>query len=233
MIRKFIVTVLAYGAALGLGLCAVADVARADDSDISASGISKVLGSIDVSPGEHVGNVSTVNGSIHIGADATVGNATTVNGGVQLEPRATASKLTTTNGGIHVQEGGHVAGDIHTTNGGVHIEDGTDVSGDIGNVNGGIHVTGAHVKGSINTTNGGIDLGPNAHIDGDVIMHRNHGGHEDYERIPRVVIEPGTVVRGKLQFERKVRLYVSDRATIGPVEGAEPVKFSGDHPPTD
>jgi hypothetical protein len=38
-------------------------------------------------------------------------------------------------------------------------------------------------------------------------------------------------VKGTLRFERPVELYVSDRATIGPVEGATPVKFSGDRPP--
>jgi len=228
MIRKFFVTILAYSAALGLGLCAVAGVARAHDA-----GISKLMGSIDVQPGEHVGDVSTVNGSIHIGADATVANVSTVNGGVHLASHATASKLTTTNGGIHVAEGGRVMGDVHTTNGGVHIADGAEVSGDLHTINGGIHVGSAHVKGSIDTTSGGIDLGPNARIDGDVVMQADHSWHGDNDRIPRVVIGPGTVVSGKLHFDRKVVLYVSDRATIGRVEGAEPVKFSGDHPPED
>jgi DUF4097 and DUF4098 domain-containing protein YvlB len=228
MNRKFVVTILAYGAALGIGLCAVADVARANDANIS-----KVLGSINVAEGEHVGNVSTVNGSIHISSDATVGRVTAVNGGVHLDSRATASDLHTTNGGIDVQEDGHVAGNIYTVNGGLHIHDGADVAGDVTTVNGGIRVAGAHVRGSIGTTHGGIDLGPNAHIDGNVTMERNQGSDFDSERLPRVVIEPGTVVKGTLRFERKVLLYVSDRATIGAVEGAQPITFSGDNPPQD
>ncbi len=228
MIRKYMVTVLGYGAALGLGLCTVAGLARAHDADLS-----KVMGSIDVAPGEHVGDVSTINGSIRIGADAIVHEASTVNGGLRLETRATASQLKTSNGGIDVREGAHVTGDIHTINGGLHVDDGADVSGDVANINGGIHVAGGHVGGSITSTNGGIDLGPNAHIDGDVTMKRDHSVHSARQSIPRVVIEPGTVVKGTLRFEREVRLYVSDRATIGPVEGAQPVKFSGDHAPSD
>jgi hypothetical protein len=39
-------------------------------------------------------------------------------------------------------------------------------------------------------------------------------------------------VKGELKFERKVRLYVSDRATIGTVTGATPVPFTGDNPPS-
>jgi hypothetical protein len=40
----------------------------------------------------------------------------------------------------------------------------------------------------------------------------------------------GLRVRGTLNFGRPVRLYVSDRATIGPVQGATPIRFSGDQP---
>jgi hypothetical protein len=39
------------------------------------------------------------------------------------------------------------------------------------------------------------------------------------------------VIRGKLHFDRKVALYVSDHASIGPVEGAKAIVFSGNHPP--
>jgi len=38
-------------------------------------------------------------------------------------------------------------------------------------------------------------------------------------------------VNGKLVFDRPVKLYVSETATVpGPIEGATPQKFSGDHP---
>jgi cytoskeletal protein CcmA (bactofilin family) len=226
MIRKFVVTALGFSAALGLGLCAATTVARAGDH-------SSVLGSVSVQPGEHTGNVSTVNGSVQIGADAVVGNASTVNGGVHIDSGATASDVSSTNGGIDVRDGAHVNGNIHTVNGGVHVDNSVEVTGNVGNVNGGIRVAAAHIHGSISTTNGGIDLGPNAHIDGDVRMEPDHSWHPGDYHPPRVVIEPGTIIKGKLHFERKVTLYVSDRATIGVVEGAQPITFSGDHPPVE
>jgi hypothetical protein len=38
------------------------------------------------------------------------------------------------------------------------------------------------------------------------------------------------VIGGSLKFERPVKLYVSDRARIGPVEGATAISFSGQRP---
>jgi hypothetical protein len=52
----------------------------------------------------------------------------------------------------------------------------------------------------------------------------------DFTRVPTIVIHGGAVVEGCLSFERRVKLYVNDRAAIGPVEGAEPIRFSGDSP---
>ena len=105
--------------------------------------------------------------------------------------------------------------------------------GAAGNVNGSIHIAGAHVGGSVTTTNGDIVLGPDARIDGNVVVKEDHNWHYGRDRYPHVVVGPGTVVKGELRFERKVVLYVSDRATIGTVQGAEVLKFSGDHPPVD
>jgi hypothetical protein len=50
--------------------------------------------------------------------------------------------------------------------------------------------------------------------------------------VPRIVIGPGATIEGELRFERVVQLYVSDRATIGPVVGATAIRFSGDAPPS-
>ena len=228
MIRKFIVTTLALGAALALAWSATPGAVAAHESSTT-----RVLGSVDVEPGEHTGDVSTVNGGVHIGTDAVVGHAHTVNGGVHMGSRATAAELSTVNGGIKVDDGAHVTGDIHTINGSLHIDRGAEVLGAAGNINGSIHVDGAHVGGSVTTTNGDIDLGPDAHIDGNVVVKEDHGWHNGFNRYPHVVIGPGSVVKGELRFERKVVLYVSDRATIGTVHGAEVLKFSGDHPPVD
>lgn len=228
MIRKFIVTLLTLGAALGLALSAAPGMVVAHESSVT-----KVLGSIDVAAGEHTGDVTTVNGSVRIGADAVVGRAHAVNGAVRMDSRATASELTTVNGGIQVAEGGHVIGDVHTVNGSLRLDSGVDVSGDLINVNGGIHMDAAHLGGSIETVSGNIELGPNAHVDGGVLIKEDHNSWNfGREQIPVVVIGPGTIVKGELRFERKVVLYVSDRATIGAVRGAQVQKFSGDHPPS-
>jgi cytoskeletal protein CcmA (bactofilin family) len=219
MIRQLIVATLASSTAWS--------VALADDA-----GTSKVMGAVDIAPGQHAGEVSTVNGSIHIGENAVVGHTNTVNGSVTLERRATAAELTTVNGSVHVRDEARVTGQVHSVNGALSVDNGADVKGDLGNVNGGILVAAAHVGGSIDTTTGGITLGPNAHIDGNVTMQKDSSWfHFGFQEIPRVVIGPGTVVKGRLRFERKVALYVSDHATIGPVEGATVVKFSGNSPP--
>lgn len=228
MIRKFIVTILALAATLGLALSASPGAAAAHNSSTT-----RVLGSVDVGPGEHTGDVSTVNGGVHIGPDAVVGRAHAVNGGVHIDSRATAEELTTVNGGIKVDDGAHITGDVHTVNGSLKIDNGAEVLGAAGNINGSIHIAGAHIGGSVTTTNGDIDLGPDARIDGNVIVKEDNSWHYERDRYPHVVIGPGTIVKGELRFERKVVLYVNDRATIGPVHGAEVLKFSGDHPPVD
>ena len=214
--------------ALALLTVATMQVALAQ---VGGGDIHNVNSSIQVAAGEHSGGLSTVNGSIHVGENAVVGSARTVNGGLQLLPHATSGDLVSVNGGIDLKEGVHVNGNVRTVNGGLHVDNSVEVTGDLTNVNGDIGIAAAHIGGSVNTASASMDLGPNAHIDGNIHMSKDNSWHFGFQTIPRVVIEPGTVVKGILHFERPVSLYVSDRATIGTVEGAEVHKFSGDHPP--
>ena len=232
MIRNFAIAVLAVGAALAVshGVAFGAGPDTAWDQDES----NKINGSIEVPPGEHKGDLSTINGSILVGADAVVGQVKTVNGNLKLESRATSKTLTTVNGSIAAHDGVHVQGNVTAVNGALHVSNAADVSGNATNVSGGIHVENAHVGGNVDTCAGNIDLGPNAHIDGNVIVEKDNSWHFGFFNVPppvRVTIGPGTVVKGTLRFERAVKLYVSDHATIGTVQGAEVMKFSGDHPP--
>jgi DUF4097 and DUF4098 domain-containing protein YvlB len=213
-------------AAVALTLAATHEVAVADES-----GIHNVNSSIHVSPGEHPGDLSTMNGSIHIGENAVVGHAKTVNGGVRMDSYSTAADVATVNGSVDLKENAHVNGAVHSVNGDLNVANGAEVTGNLTNTNGGIRVGTAHIGGSVGSASGDIDLGPNARIDGDVNMYKDTARHFGSQTLPRVVIGPGTVVKGKLHFERPVALYVSDRATIGVVEGAQVQKFSGDHPP--
>jgi cytoskeletal protein CcmA (bactofilin family) len=201
---------------------------------------SMVNGSIDIAAGEHAGKLSTVNGAIHIGENAVAGAADTVNGGISLGSHASAAKLTTVNGSIQLHEAARVSGVVHTVNGQLTLADGADVSGSLHNVNGQITVGAAHVAGGIETVTGGIELGPNARVEGGIYIQEDTSwfgwffgwlGLGSENVVPRVVIGPGSVVTGTLRFERPVKLYVSDRATIGNVVGATAVKFSADQPP--
>jgi cytoskeletal protein CcmA (bactofilin family) len=216
-------------AALALSLAGGA--ARAAEGD----SVSTVMGSITVNAGEHRGDLTTVNGSIHVGENAVVGEAQTVNGSVSLEPHATATEVQTVNGAVRLSDGAQINGRVHTVNGSLSLAKGANVTGALANVNGSIRVNAAHVGGDVETTNGGIEIGPDARIDGGITVRKNQSDHGDdmgsHNTPPRIVIGPGSVVKGTLRFERPVELYVSDRATIGPVEGATPVKFSGDNPP--
>jgi hypothetical protein len=189
-------------AALLVALVAVAGVACAADEDYD-----KVNGSIQVAAGKQVDqSVSTVNGSITIGDGAHVKDVETVNGSITLGPRAAATKLNTVNGRLT-------------------LDGGADVSGAIANVNGDIRVNGAHIAGGIRTINGDIDVGANSRIEGGILMEKPSFGWFSWKgKPPRVVIGPGAVVQGTLKFEREVTLYVSERATVGPIEGATAVK---------
>jgi DUF4097 and DUF4098 domain-containing protein YvlB len=206
-----------------LSVSAVWSVARATET-------SKVTGSIDIAPGEHTGDLSTVNGSIRVGQNAVVGHAHTVNGGISLERHASANGLKTVNGSIELAEAVRVRGDVHSVNGKLILENGADVSGQLKNVNGLIRVAAAHVGGGIDTVTGGIELGPDARVDGEIHVRKDTSG-SDSGNIPRVVVGPGSVVGGALTFERPVKLYVSDKAKIGRVEGATAVRYPGDRPP--
>ena len=212
-----------------LTLCVCA-TSTAWSGPAAADTISRVTGSIDIADGQHAEDLSTVNGAIRVGAGGVVERAHTVNGSIELEARASASELKTVNGSIELQESARVAGSVHTVNGRLNLEKGAEVSGDLANVNGRIHVAAAHVGGGIDSTNAGIDL-DNARIDGGIHLHKSEGFSVERSEPPRIVIGPGSEVKGPLQFDRPVKLYVSDRATIGSVQGASAIKYSGDTPP--
>jgi hypothetical protein len=193
---------------------------------------SKVLGSIHVPSGQHIGDATTVNGSIEIGANAIVKHAETVNGSIKMLEHSSADSLKTVNGSVTLEEGVRVAGDVELVNGRISLQKGADVGGSLTNVNGLIELDGAHVGGGIETTSGDLEIGPGSHVDGGILMNKSgdswfhfFGGSD-----PRVVIGPGAVVKGRLRFLRDVKLYVSDHASVGPVEGATASKFAGEQP---
>jgi DUF4097 and DUF4098 domain-containing protein YvlB len=198
----------------------------------AADDISKVNGSVTVASGEHAGEVSTVNGSIHIADNAQVQKAGTVNGGLEMGDNATAGELHTVNGAITIGSKGRVTGTVEAVNGSIHLDQGSDVAGHLSNVNGAINLDAAHVAGGVETTAGDINIGANSRVEGGILVNKPHNSWFGFsnQKPPRIVIGPGAVVKGTLDFEREVELHISDRATVGQIKGATATKFSGASP---
>ena len=213
---------------LGLALATAAHARHDANDDLD---IDKVNGSIRVPDGATAGKLSTVNGGIRIGANAHAKSAETVNGGIDVENGSTLDSLETVNGGLHLGENVKVTKTVEAVNGSITLGPGSDVGGHASNVNGGIKLDAAHVGGGLETVSGDITIGANSRVEGGVLVNEDHSWFRmGSSRHPRIVIGPHATVQGKLSFKREVDLYVSDSATIGPVEGATPVKFSGDQP---
>jgi DUF4097 and DUF4098 domain-containing protein YvlB len=192
----------------------------------------KINGSVHIIAGKAPVEAKTVNGGIDIDADANVTAAKTVNGGVHLGAHATASSLTTVNGPITLDAGARATGTVESVNGGLTLREGSEVGGPLENVNGKIELNSAHVNGGIKTVNGSIDITGNSRVERGILVQKAATDVVSFgNEPPRIVIGPGTTVEGELRFERVVQLYVSDRATIGPVVGATAIRFSGDAPP--
>lgn len=197
----------------------------------AADELSTVNGGIEVKAGAAARGVHSVNGGVKLGDNAHATSVATVNGGVSLGNKAEVKEgVRTVNGAVSVDSAAKVGENISVVNGAVTLREGADVHGNLHNVNGRLHLQSAHVGGGLETINGDIRVGANSKVDGGILVKKQRGISLT-KRVPRVVIGPGAVVQGKLRFERPVKLYVSDSASIGPVEGATAVKFSGAEAP--
>lgn len=209
-----------------IGLCAC----HQSDSDDDPL---KINGTVHVAAGKHNEAVATVNGAIQIADNASFTTAAAVNGDVHMGAGATGASLSTVNGAITVDKGARLSGNLNTVNGEVTLKDGAEVLGSLANVNGLIDVTNAHVGGGIKTANGNISITGTSRVEGGIFVQKpSIGLSSSDDTRPRIVIGPGATVQGALRFERAVLLYVSDQATIGPVNGATPIAFSGPSPPS-
>jgi len=197
---------------------------------LAGCGPGGINGSVNVPEGGSEENATTINGGVNVGDGARVGQAATVNGGVRIGQNATVDSAKTVNGGISIGRGTRVSEDVVTVNGGVRLGEGSDVTGEIVNVNGGISLSAAHVGRGITTINGDIHIGRGSHVEGGIRVKKPDADWSSHGREPRIVIGPESVVDGPLKFERPVRLYVSNTAKIGKVEGATPESFDGERP---
>lgn len=202
------------------------------DAGQTVGEIDTVNGSIRLEEGVTADDIDTVNGSVHVGAHSRVGKIDTVNGGVTLEESVVAKAVESVNGGLRFGVGSEIAGAASCVNGSISLERASSVKGNVENVNGSISLDEARVGGRLKTVNGDITVGARSHVSGGILVEkpRNFGFGTSNRRKPKIIIGPEAVVDGTLTFKREVELYVSETAKIGRVEGATPVKFSGDRP---
>lgn len=208
-----------------LGLCSCSDPTGGDASH-------RIAGAVHVASGAPPGSAKTVNGTITVDPNAVVTDATTVNGSVTIGARATATSVKAVNGSITLDDGARVAGPVQAVNGSLTLREGADVGGALTNVAGRIELHAAHVAGGIRTVAGDVLVLGASRVEGGLTVQKAGTSLIKIgSGAPRIVIGPGASVQGDLRFEREVRLYVSDKATVGPVTGATAIRFTGDSPP--
>jgi polyisoprenoid-binding protein YceI len=204
------------------------------DAGATSDGASTVNGKVSVGAGATVtGEVSSVNGSIRIEEGATVADAETVNGGLRVADKVKSRSLSTVNGSIEVANDVVVDGEVSAVNGRITVGGGSKVAKDLGNVNGDIELDGSEVGGDVSTVNGDVELAEGAVIMGDLVVEKPSGWNST-KGTPRIVIGPGSRVVGVIRLEREVKLYISESAEVGGVEGEmtmdDAVRFSGKRP---
>lgn len=204
------------------------------DAGATSEGASTVNGKVTVGAGATVtGEVSSVNGSIRIEEGATVADAETVNGGLRVADKVRSRNLGTVNGAIDIARDVMVDGEVSAVNGRITVGGGSKVANDLGNVNGKIELAGSEVGGDVSTVSGDIELAEGAVVMGNVVVEKP-GSWDASKRTPRVVIGPGSRVEGVIRLEREVKLYISESAEVGGVEGKmtidDAVRFGGKKP---
>jgi len=218
-----------YGASVNKSI----KVAAGAESD----GETSVNGSITVGEGAVVtGTLKTVNGKIRIGDNAKVESAITVNGSLSVGDGTTAAYLETVNGSVSLGENSTASGDIEAVNGRISLAKGSEVGKGVSNINGDMSFDSSVIGGSVSTVNGNVELKNAATIKGDLIIEKpgvwSFGNKNS--RVPEIVIGPGSAVGGVIRLEREVKLYISESAEVGGVEGEmsmdDAVRFSGDRP---
>jgi len=208
------------------------------EAGAESSGATSVNGSITIGENAVVtGDVQTVNGSIRVDAGAKLQDASTVNGGVRLADGVLSDNLSTVNGSIKVAESVTVDGTVETVNGRISIQKGSTVADGVSNVNGKIALTGAEIGGDVSTVSGDIDVVDGSVINGNIIVEKPSSWSFDKshsKKPPRIVIGPGASVKGMIELERKVDLFISETAKVGGVTGVmsidDAIRFSGDSP---
>src|SRR5690606_14199497 len=178
---------------------------------LAAEDIVLTNGAVTTTAGGEYGRLASVNGSIGIADGVTAGPVSTTNGSITAGDDVTGERLSTVNGSIRIGERARLSGSVETVNGSVLIGRGSQVGGDVGNANGAIGLIAAEIRGDIEMSNGDLSVGIGSHVHGGVRVRKSGSNWMPIRlstRRQRVIIGPGAVVEGPLEFERDVALYV-------------------------
>ena len=234
-----------------LNLMATVVTGLAISFSVNAQSFSKVNGSVTIADGQSADSISSVNGTINIGKNATIrddisvvngtvsvgaasklSDVSTVNGEVSIGENSTVGEITVVNGEINLARNVHVKDDITSVNGGILSNAQTVIDGDVTSVNGAIGLIATNVKGRVENVNGNTTIGINSSVGAvHYIKPKGFSVGLNTKRIRRVIIGPKATVRGDLNFEREVRLYVHSTAKVGNITGATAIPYSGDTAP--
>ena len=226
-----LLTAPAYGSSLNKSITV--------NADETSEGQSSLNGSITVGKNARIdGSLETVNGSIRIADGVQVEDVETVNGSIRIADKVSARNLLTVNGSVTVGEGGGISGDVSAVNGKIGLKDGTKVGGAVTTVNGALDFNGATISGDASTVNGDVTLADKTVIEGDLVIEkpdRSFWNWSDSSRhLPVVTIGPGSRVDGTIVLNRKVKLFISETASVGAVSGEmtmeDAVRFKGKRP---
>lgn len=204
-----------------------------DNTEAPNKDYDTVNGSIKVGHNAHVGDLSTVNGSVKVASNSKIGEASTVNGSITFAEDVSAASAETVNGSIRLGENCNIAEDVETVNGSITANSGCNIAGDFETVNGKLKAINTEIEGDVEMVNGSIYLLQGTIIHDDIIIHKPKGFfNNSSKKKPVLVLGKNVVVKGDLEFERTVKLFVHDTADVDTdVENAEITKYSGDEKP--
>lgn len=188
---------------------------------------------VQVKRGDTARSIYLVDGPVRLDAQARARKIRTVDGDITLERWAQATALRSVDGSIAMEASSSCSGDVHSVDGAIHLGDGVRVAGNVGTLTGSIDMRDALVAGRLETVSGRIRLGGTTRVDQGILLSLPNPKVDDagQKRLPEVVIGPGVVVEGRIVASRGGTLWVSRKATIGPVEGIAVQWFDGAAPP--
>lgn len=202
-----------------LSACIIVEVhsAPGEEAHRSTADRSSVNSDLNVPANSHSGDLESVNGHIHLGPHAAAGDLRAVNGDITLEEGASADDVETVNGQLELRPGSLVRGDITKVNGKTRSLQAR-IKGDLSQVNGDLDLQQTQIAGEVDIRNADLRLGSGSRIEGDVTVGSEQQ-HQD--KPPRIVLEAGSQIMGRLVLLSPVTLERHPDAQVGAIVGLD------------